>query len=418
MCEFIDFSKFKKLKNNNEDVSINSKKEKTQVFPIGFFYANRLLEQALLMVNAKNDFGAISLINDAIDILLNNDNDDFEVDILGILQLNSKNFELASMYFYRIIADKEKRDRIPLMVFMTCILDLKKSFKASNQIKHMIIENKDCILAQVADVAINIKQELKTMGLCKLNVDMMKSVFIKEVKNKHLDKARAIINALWTMDRTDPYINYWYFNLENSYSLYEIDHLPFIEIAKKSDEILNALNDDNALNELCTGRDCDCLIRFVMQFAGKEIADIFLSSAIDVGGVRLEYHLHNYLFMSGNEDKKMLLFLICIKKSLPFTDEFFVMRYKDCVVSVKYFSYSKLLKIDKLLASEMLRAIECLIKAGFTDIDINDELLDFINNYYSKMTDSDFKKVDIADCLVKNYCDRVGVVNIKALKFK
>lgn len=418
MCEFIDFSKYKNLIKNNEDDSNNNKKEDVQIFPIGFFYANKLMEQALLMVNAKNDFGAISLINDAIDLLLNNDNDDFEVDILGILQLNSKNFELANMYFYRIIADKKKRDRIPLMVFLTCLLDLKKSFKASNQIKNMIIENKDCVLAQVADVAINIKQELKSMGQCRLNIDAMKRAFIKDVKNRHLDVARGIINLLWAMDKTDPYINYWYFNLENCYSIYEIDHLPFIEIAKKCDEVLNAINDNNTLNELCTRRDCDCLIRFVMQFGGKELANIFLSYAVDVGGSRLKYHIYNYLFMSGNEDKKMILFLICLKKSLPFTEEFFVMRYRDCLVSVKYFSYEKLLKFDKLIASALLCAIENLIKAGFTDIDINETFLYFVNNYYNKMTDSDFRKIDIADYLVKIYCDRVGVVNINALKFK
>ena len=70
------------------------------------------------------------------------------------------------------------------------------------------------------------------------------------------------------------------------------------------------VNDDKVLYELCTRRDCDCLVRFVMQFSGKEVAGMFFSRALELGNSRLTYNLFNYLFMSGNEEKKMILFLI------------------------------------------------------------------------------------------------------------
>ncbi len=413
MCEFIDFSKFKIFEKKEDSEKVN---ENCQTIPIELFYVNKYLEDATAKVNGKNDFGAIISMNNAVELLLKNNETDINVDILGIINLNSKNYELANMYFYRIVADPKKRDKVPLMLFLACVLDLQKSFLASSQVKNMIFENEFCPLAQVADISNGVKKDLSEVNRCKLNFEALKLAFIKLAKENKVVEARQILNMLWELDKTEPYINFWYFNLENCISFYEVTQVPFIEIAKKCDEVLNALNDDKVLKELCTRRDCDCLVRFVMQFSGKEVAGMFFSRALELGNSRLTYNLFNYLFMPGNEDKKMILFLLCIRQALMIVDNFFVMCYRDFVINVKYFSYLELAKLDKVLAEELLTAIKDLIKAGFTNIDISETLMDFVNNHYCKMTEKQFQETDVAECLVKIYCEKVGVV-FENLKF-
>ena len=413
MCEFIDFTKLKIFSKKEE---AKKAKGNCQTIPIALYYVNKYLKDASVKVNNKDDFGAIVSMNKAVDLLLKNNETDINVDILGIVNLNAKNYELANMYFYRVVADPKKRDKVPLMLFLACILDLQKSQLASNQIKNMLFEYATCPVAQVADILNGLKNELTSAIKCKYNFEALKLAFIKLAKGGKVTEARQILNMLWELDKTEPYTNFWYFNLENCLSFYDVGQVPFIEIAKKCDEVLEALNDDKVLYELCTRRDCDCLVRFVMQFSGKEVARLFFSYALRLKDSRLTYNLFNYLFMSGNEEKKMILFLLCIKESLMVVDGFFVMRYKDFVVNVKFFSYSELMKLNKVIAEDLLSAIKQLIKAGFTNIDISDTLIDFVNNYYCKMIDDELQKTNMVECLIKIYCEKVGVV-FENLKF-
>lgn len=377
MAEIIELSKYRKMSEKKEE---NSSKKCT-ILSFDKHYALKLIENSAIKLNKKNDFGALLDMNKALEILFTNSKSNVETSLIGIVHLNAKNYDLARLHFYKTIA-QSRRLPTPLVLFLSCILDLDNKQNASLFFKNLIFQNAELPLVQYAELANGIKKEMSNFELDRYNIKFSKKIFCELALANNFKEARTTLDNLWQLDNTDPYISYWYFNYKENCDVSEIDKIPVEAIKTRINSLFYTCFVKNDLKEIIKREDNDSLINFILNYCEIDLCLAIFKCLIELKNSRINYHINNALFSVGHEDKKLQLFLESIRQGMCYGEDY-AFTYNDVIVKVAHFSYKDLKRVKLVLSDSVLNVVEYLIKNGFKTINLNDVFIKFVDSVYA-----------------------------------
>ncbi|MGN1227719.1 MAG: hypothetical protein ACI4TX_03655 [Christensenellales bacterium] len=406
MGEIIDFSKYLKLK-KCDDVE---QKQSCEILSFDEPYIKYLYNQASIKLRKQDDFSALIDLNKAIQLSIKNNQSDIDTGLLGIFYFDSTNYDLASLYLFKEIATNPETPT-PIYILLNGILYVKQRFNAYMQLNRLMFENCEMCLAQCADLSQNILKQMSKANVGSYNINLLKNIFRQQAQNKNLVRAKRILQTLWELDRSDPYINYWYLNYGETAPIEEIGNIPYLAVLEKISNILDALLNKDKLIKLCNERDVDCLVNFAMEYLGFETSVEFFKQLADLNNANINYQIENFLYSQGNDNKKLNLFMICIEKSL-FGNRPYTFRYKDVIVKVEYFDYKGFSSgISELFAKGILMAIKELIILENTYINLNPIIFGMgFNLIISNNCKTEKEQINyFANIIMCNYYNNLGL---------
>lgn len=357
------------------------KKTSTQmceVFSYDDYYIKDLMKKASASINNKQDFNALVFANKALELILNKGKIDADLSLHSIVYLNSGNFDLAITCIMKTLSNRSNLSSA-FLLFLISVFNIKNKQKASNFFKNYLATYKDGSLAQYADIIQHLQKDLDTALLSNLNINNLKREFKRNANAGNADVAKKQLSILWELDKSDIFINYWYHNYTDGAFINSIYDIPYTAVLSRCNEIISAVNSNEHLEYLMTGRGADCLINFTLKNFDFKTSTYLINKYLDVINAsennmlaRVLFSLENYLFSDAEDMKKLEIFLLYVQNNLKVCKSIFNFRYRDVLVTVSIFT--SFANCNKEYGKMISKVINTLVIRGFTNIDLFDIL--------------------------------------------